>query len=184
MSHDFLLFAGYTWAPRNSNKCPATFSRIATADACSVAAAANGKTYAGQLSDPTASKGCFWYQEFGSNDVFFNSDPVGSADPSKLPLCIGAPLRRQCVRCADATSANAAACATSCGPQQIRRHAAVGRSENLLTLVHGTPPTDGIDVRPDVLLACTFVRVNPTIARSWWRHELFRVHYSGLSSTV
>jgi hypothetical protein len=88
---DFLRFAGYTWAPANSNKCPATFFRIATEDACSVAAAANGKTYGGKFSNPTGAKGCFWYQ--GANEVFFNTDPVGSAGLGELPLCIGAPLR-------------------------------------------------------------------------------------------
>ena len=118
---DFLRFAGYTWAPANSNKCPATFFHIATADACSVAAAANGKTYGGPYAGPDAPKGCFWHQQ-GGNIVYFNTHPVGSAIPGTLPLCIGAPLRRQCVCCARGRSEHAEH-AQQVRAQRIRRHA-------------------------------------------------------------
>jgi hypothetical protein len=88
-------FAGYAWGPSDSTKCPSNFFHIATEDACKAAAAANGKTYGGPASpNPDRPKGCFWNEENGNN-VFFNTDPVGAAFPRRLPLCIGAPLRRQ-----------------------------------------------------------------------------------------
>ncbi len=94
LNRRLFVLAGYAWGQSNSAKCPATFFRIATEDTCSIAAAANGKTYGGPYASPDRPKGCFWNEEGGSN-VFFNTDPVGAAFPRRLPLCIGAPLRRQ-----------------------------------------------------------------------------------------
>jgi len=107
------VLAGYAWGPSNSTKCPSTYFRIATEDACEAAAVANGKTYAGPTSTPQPDrpKGCYWNEQGGSS-VFFNTDPVGSAFPRRLPLCIGAPLRRQSRvlrRSARTSEANAAA---------------------------------------------------------------------------
>ena len=94
------VLAGYAWGPSNSTKCPSTFFRIATEDACDAAAAANGKTYVGPASlSPGRPKGCFWNEQGGSN-VFFNTDPVGSAFPRRLPLCIGALNPSTAISCA------------------------------------------------------------------------------------
>ena len=92
------VLAGYAWGPSNSTKCPSTYFRIATEDACDAAAAANGKTYAGRYAGPDYPKDCSWYKAEDGDAVYFNADPVGSADPSSRPLCIGAPLRalRRC----------------------------------------------------------------------------------------
>jgi hypothetical protein len=94
------VLAGYAWGPSNSTKCPSTYFRIATEDACDAAAAANGKTYVGPASpSPNRPKGCFWNEE-GGNNVFFNPDPVGAAFPRRLPLCIGALNPSTAISCA------------------------------------------------------------------------------------
>ncbi len=77
--------AGYVSGAAGSNECPAGSVRIEAEDACSIAAAAAGKTFIRVATDPYAPRGCNYYT--GTDDAYLNKDAVGAGNSGSKLLC-------------------------------------------------------------------------------------------------
>jgi hypothetical protein len=83
--------AGYAWGEDGSNRCPTSYYAIDKAAVCETAAAAAGKAYIGNETDPSYPSGCYFYLGDG---FYFNADAVGGGNPGTQLLCSGAARSR------------------------------------------------------------------------------------------
>ena len=84
----FCLCAAFALGGTSRSVCPTGYVRLATADACTSAAAVAGTAYSEAAAYSYYPAGCFWHTI--TDSVYFNTHPTGAANYYAQPLCAGA----------------------------------------------------------------------------------------------
>jgi hypothetical protein len=84
----FCFRAAFALGGTSRSACPTSYVRLATADACTSAAAVAGTAYGGSGVYSCYPAGCFWHTI--TDSVYYNAHPTGAANYYAQPLCAGA----------------------------------------------------------------------------------------------